>query len=183
VATIDRMHRDRGIASLAPVARYALVAIALLAIAACGPRASSSPATSSAPASKPPAETDVPTPTQTFDPNLPGQTETEWGPIWDAVPGTFPVPEGATPAEPETGPASAAYTVPLDRVTTRQLAEFYRDGLDVRGYSASLDGPLEDGSFTVWSSSGYGCDVLVTILPRGGESLITVLYGTGCAFE
>ena len=45
-----------------------------------------------------------------------------------------------------------------------------------------MDGPLEDGSFTVWSASGYGCDSLVTILPRGEESLITVLFGAGCPF-
>jgi hypothetical protein len=111
------------------------------------------------------------------------QSDAEWGPIWDAVPATFPVPDGAKPTEPDKGPVSAAYTVPLGRSTARQVAEFYRDGLDERGYSATLDGPLEDRSLTVWSSNGYGCDALVTILPRGNESLITVLYGTGCGFE
>lgn len=187
MATIATMHPDRGTPPLPPaglvirVAVLALVALAATSLAGCSPGASPGPATPPAPSR--PSETDVPTPETTPNPSLPGQTETEWGLIWDAVPATFLVPEGATPAEPETGPASAAYTVPLDRLTARQLAEFYRGGLDERGYSASLDGPLEDGSFTVWSSNGYGCDVRVTILPRGDESLVTVLYGAGCAFE
>jgi hypothetical protein len=52
----------------------------------------------------------------------------------------------------------------------------------ISGLGRGLDGPLEDGSFTAWASSGYGCDVLVTALPRGNESYVTVLYGSGCPF-
>jgi hypothetical protein len=159
----------------------AIAGLALLLLAGCAASADSS-ATPTLPIPSPTFHGD-PTANATPGPSLPGQTETERGPIWDIVPSTFPVPEGATPTEPEAGPASAAYTVPRDRSTAGRLAEFYRTGLDDRGYSASTDGPLEDGSITVWSSNGYGCEVFVTILPRGDESLITVFYGAGCSFD
>jgi hypothetical protein len=40
-----------------------------------------------------------------------GQTDTDWGPIWNEVPPGFPVPEGAKAAEAGSEPVSAAYTV------------------------------------------------------------------------
>jgi hypothetical protein len=129
-------------------------------------------------------DTDQPVETESLAPNLPGQSDTDWGPIWDDVPPAYPVPEGAKPAEAANGPVSAAYTVASSIATPRALAEFYAGALDEGGYGGTgIDGPLEDGSLTVWSTSGYGCDSLVTILPRGQESLITVLFGALCTFE
>ncbi|MEZ0239879.1 MAG: hypothetical protein ACAH65_03695 [Chloroflexota bacterium] len=172
------MPRTRPTASLAPVA---LLVIAGL-VAACGYGNDGDVVGSNAPQSAPPL-TDTPTEEVSLNPDLPSQSEAEWGPIWDELPATFPVPPGVKSAEADKGPVSAAYTVPLASSTARQIAEFYEATLNERGYSASIDGPLEDGSITTWATNGYGCDVLVTILPRSDESLITVLYGTGCAFE
>ena len=87
-------------------------------------------------------------------------------------------------ADAESGPVSGAFTVANDVAAPLAIAEFYRDTLEELGIGGTaLDGPLEDGSYTVWSSNAYTCDSFVTILPRGSESLITVLYGAGCIYE
>lgn len=164
----------------------AVLAVLSLMVGACGfgPGDSGGSPSASLIATSAPAETDQPIETETFDPSLPGQSESEWGPIWDAVPASYPVPEGAVPADADQGPVSAAYTVASDVAEARAIAEFYRDALEEDGFGGSLmDGPLEDSSFTVWSSNGYGCDSLVTVLPRGEESLITVLFAALCRFE
>ena len=121
-------------------------------------------------------------PSESLDPSLPGQSETEWGPIWDAVPANFPLVEGAEPAEAPSA-ASAAYTIERSVLTPRAIADFYQAGFAAKSLGGRVDGPLEDGSVTSWGSNGYGCDVLVTILPRGDESLVTVLYGADCDFD
>jgi hypothetical protein len=52
------------------------------------------------------------------------------------------------------------------------------------GYGGTVDGPFEDGSYTAWASNGYGCDMLVSTLPRGPEeTFVTVLYGALCPFS
>ena len=112
-----------------------------------------------------------------------GQSETGWGTIWDALPDWFPMPDGAKAADARSGPVSGAYTVPTTKGTAAQIAAFFRDELDAIGYGTGLDGPLEDGSYTVWSSNGEGCDTLTTVLPRGDENLVTILYAAGCHFE
>ena len=175
---MDRVRPAAYFAFLAPVG----LAIALVfALAACGGPASSG--ADQSPTASPPAVTPDDQATPSLDPNLPGQSEVEgWGPIWDELAPSYPVFDGAVPTEPEAGPVSAAYTVPNVTAAPRDIAQFYLDALDEAGYGTGMDGPLEDGSFTVWSASGYGCDSLVTILPRGEESLITVLFGAGCPF-
>jgi hypothetical protein len=152
-----------------------------LALAACGGPASSG--ADETPGTSAPTATPGDEATPTVDPNAPGQSEVEgWGPIWDALAPSYPVFEGAVPTDPEAGPVSAAFTVPNVTAAPRDIAQFYAEALDEAGYGTGLDGPLEDGSFTVWSSDAAGCDSLVTVLPRGEESLITILFGAGCAF-
>ena len=172
------MHRPR---SIVPV-----LAIVSLLVAACGygGDGTQSGSPGSVPVATTPDDTDSPDATESIDPNLPPKSETAWGPIWNAIPPSYPVPDGAEAADPDHGPVSGAYTVASSVAAPRAIGEFYRDALDEGGFGGTgLDGPLEDGSFTVWSASGFGCDSLVTILPRGAESLITVLYGAGCQFN
>ena len=162
------------------------LALVSIFVAACGSGPSGTPSASSAslPASSAPAETDVALETEPVDPNLPPTSETEWGTIWNEIPPSYPVPDGAKIADPDHGPVSAAFTVATNVAAPRAIGEFYRDALEEDGFGGTgLDGPLEDGSFTVWSSNGYGCDSLVTILPRGAESLVTILFGAGCPFS
>ena len=114
-----------------------------------------------------------------------GQTDSDWGPIWNEVPPDFPVPAGAEPAEPDNGPVSAASTIPTSALANPlAVTQFYVDAFSAAGYGGGRDGPLEDGSYTAWASNGYGCDILVTVVPRGDEELLaTVLYGAGCPFS
>jgi hypothetical protein len=171
------MHRAGSVAFLALIA---------FLLGACGFGPSETSGSSAGPsliATRGP-ETDAPVETESLPPDLPGQSDTAWGPIWDDVPPAYPVPDGAEPADADQGPVSAAYTVPSAVATPRALADYYAAALDEGGYGGTgIDGPLDDGSLTVWSTSGYGCDSLVTILPRGKESLVTVLFGALCRFE
>lgn len=162
-----------------------LACVALIA-SACGTGVETpgGSAGASGPLGSPPPETDRPVETESLPPNLPGQSDTDWGPIWDAVAPSYPVPEGAKPADAATGPVSGAYTVATSVSTARQVADFYASALEEANFGGTgIDGPLEDGSFQVWSSTSDGCNSRVTILPRGQESLITILYGTLCPFE
>ena len=109
-----------------------------------------------------------------------GQTETEWGRIWDAVPASFPRFEGSTTAEEAaTGPASATLVVP--GATASSVASWMTGRLADAGYT--VDGgsaALEDGSFVLDARRDPGCRVGVTIAPTGGMTTVTVLYGAGC---
>jgi hypothetical protein len=112
-----------------------------------------------------------------------GQVDSEWGPVWDALPAAFPVHPGAQEAEPDV-PASAAFTIPATAtVTARAVATWYGERLATTG-PGGIDGPLEDGSYTAWSSKGDGCDIRVSALPRGSEEIsVTVFLGALCPFE
>ena len=160
-----------------------LLAIVALVAGACStnPGDTAEPAATGGAVGSAPAATEAPG--DSIGSPAAGQSDTEWGTIWDALPSSFPVPDGAKVADAPSGPVSGAYTVPKTKSTAAEIAAFFRDELDSIGYGTGLDGPLEDGSYTVWSSSGEGCETLTTVLPRGDESLVTVLYGAGCAFE
>ena len=177
-ATIRPMPR-LGASALASLA----VASLLLGVAACRPNGNVPTAAvdTMAPATGQPIASPTPVP-ETLPPAE--QVETEWGPIWAEVPDGFPIPPGAQPAEADTT-VSAAWTVPAaKRPATREVAQFYVDRFSYAGLGGGLDGPLEDGSYTAWASSGYGCDILVTAQPRGDdEAFATVLYGAGCPFS
>ena len=164
----------------APAALLMLLGLLPIACSA-NPGATASPV---APTARPTPVTSEPPASVEPTQELPSQSESVWGLIWDAVPGSFPVPTGATAADaPQQGPVSGAWTVPVADVSAPELAGYYRDALDENGWGTGIDGPLEDGSYTVWSSNGYGCETFTRILPRGDESLITVLFGSGCPFR
>jgi len=114
-------------------------------------------------------------------PSLPSQTDTAWGRIWDAVPSTFPVIQGAVPAT-DTGEGAASALLALQAPDAMVIAAFYRDALQAMGMTVSMDGPLEDGSVTVSGADGNNCAVQVSVKPAGSTNLISVLYGAGCPF-
>lgn len=160
----------------------ALVALVLLAGCSTAPAPPASEA-----ATTPSTATDTPAATTAEPATSPpvAQAETDWGPIWTAVPAGFPGPPGGQPADDGDGPASAAWTVAgSDASATRSIADGYVEAFSTAGYGGGVDGPLEDGSWTAWASNGYGCDILVTVRPRGSaENLVTVLFGAGCPFR
>jgi hypothetical protein len=78
------------------------------------------------------------------------------------------------------GATSAQLSVPR---SVGDVAAFYVSALDAAGWSASRDGPLEDGSIDVTATKGEGCQLAISILPFAEGSLVRALYGAGCPFE
>jgi hypothetical protein len=113
-----------------------------------------------------------------------GQTDTEWGRIWDTLPSDFPEIPGARPSEEATtGPASATLVLEgnVARLAATALVDLLaKDGLPTAG----LGTPLEDGSYTLDATgSAPGCKVQATVKPMGGETFVTILYGAACPHD
>ena len=131
--------------------------------------------------------TSAPAPTASPVAALPGKAETAWGPIWSGVPPWFPMPAGASPVEVGPEPVSGAFDVPASSGDARAIAEFYRAALEAASMplTPTVDGPLEDGAFTVDAISGtYGppCSIQVRSAPLGDMTRLTILYGAGCEY-
>lgn len=137
----------------------------LVAVAACG---TTSPGTPS------------PAPTSSLVAALPGQTETDWGVIWDTLPADFPVYEGAVPsAESASGPASANLVV--DGVDPSAVATWTDSALSNAGFTITGgQESMEDGSIALDAVRAPDCRVLVTSAPLGSLTSITILYGASC---
>ena len=167
-----------------PLSRRAGITTALvIALAACQPATGSlAPAASTAAtASSVAPSSELKPSVQESSPPLAGQTDTDWGRIWDSLPAAFPRYPGSTSAEAAaTGPASAVLAV--QGVEAKTIADWTRSELEQATYSTeALSGPLEDGSFVLDSTgSAPGCRVQVSIAPLGGLATVTVRYGAGC---
>jgi hypothetical protein len=109
-----------------------------------------------------------------------GQTDTEWGRIWDSLPAGFPAFAGSTASEEAaTGPASA--TLVADGNVAKAAATYFAGALGSAGYT--VDGaasPLEDGSYVLEAAHGTGCKIQVGVTPIGGQTRIAVRYGAAC---
>jgi hypothetical protein len=152
----------------------AVALVSLFAFAACGSSASSATPTPAAAASV------VPSVTGSIPP-VSGQTDTEWGRIWDTLPSGFPTYPGSTPGEETaSGPASANLVV--DGLDAKGIATLLQTLLTQAGYTtAGLSGPLEDGSYVLdMTGPPAGCKLQVTAAPTGGLTTVTILYGAAC---
>lgn len=160
----------------------ALLAVALV-IAGCGSTASSVPAGSAVQPTPSTAGSSAAPPAQSGGAAA-GQTDTEWGRIWDTLPSDFPEIAGARPSEEAaTGPASA--TLVLEGNVARPVATALVDLLAKNGFpTAGLGTPLEDGSYTLDATGSIpGCKVQATVKPMGGETFVTILYGAACPHD
>jgi hypothetical protein len=113
-----------------------------------------------------------------------GQTDTEWGRIWDTLPSGFPTYPGSTPGEETaTGPASADLVV--DGIDAKGIVTLLQTLLQRAGYeTVGLSGPLEDGSYVLeMTGSATGCKVRIGATPTGGLTTITILYGAACPHD
>jgi hypothetical protein len=150
-------------------------------VVACGPSSSgvSSPATATAPATGPATETPSPS-TPSTSAALTGQTDTEWGRIWDTVPSGFPVFPGATPADDAGGePVSARLAV--EGGDPEAIAIWLQDALEQATFSTlGLNGPGEDGGFVIDSAGEGDCRIQTSIVPLGGETFVSIRYGADC---
>jgi hypothetical protein len=157
-------------------------------VAACGSAASSaSPAgsggASSATSGPPVASAGEPFVSASLAPQG-GQTDTDWGRIWDTLPSGFPTVNGATPGdETATGPATANLVV--DGVDAKGITNQLETLLKQAGYTtAALSGPLENGGYVLeMNGSGAGCQLQVTAAPTGSLTTLTILYGAGCPHD
>ena len=113
-----------------------------------------------------------------------GQTDTEWGRIWDTLPSDFPPIPGAQPSEEASeGPASATMVVPGD--VARQVANAMLTFLPGAGFETEgRPAPLESGAYVVEATGPTaGCKIQMTIEPKGGVTLLTILYGAACPHD
>jgi hypothetical protein len=113
-----------------------------------------------------------------------GQTDTDWGRIWDTLPGGFPMVGGATPGEETaTGPATADLVV--DGVDAKGITTRFETLLEGAGFTtAGLSGPLENGGYVLaMNGSTPGCEVQVSVTPTGSLTTLTILYGASCPHE
>jgi hypothetical protein len=169
-----------------------VLALAVVVLGACSPASSREPATPTGPspsrtADGSPGPTPVPTPAESAGSSAepsgePTQTDTAWGRIWDAIPASFPLPEGAIPSEPIGREASSAEfavgAAPTD------LTVFYHSVLSAAGYDpVSVQSPLEDGSQVIDAAGAGGCKARVTITPLSGVTHVTILYAATCPFR
>ena len=109
-----------------------------------------------------------------------GQTDTDWGRIWDELPEAFPVYPGATPAdEAATGPVSATFA--LEGADPRTVATWMQTELERAAYrTEASNGPFEDGSFVLELVGSTECRIEVSVAPLGGLTTVTVRYGAAC---
>ena len=167
--------------SLASVAIVAALAIAVTACVSGGasPAASTVPADTTAPS----AAASASAPAASLGSAI-GQTDTDWGRIWDTLPNGFPSVPGATKAdEGATGPASADLAVPgkdAKGVATQLQAALTQAGFTTIGRS----GPLENGGYSLdMTGSPAGCQLQVTATPAGSMTTVVILYGASCPHD
>ena len=159
----------------------ALVVVALV-IAACGSTATSSPSSAAQQPAPSTAGSSAAPPAKSAAAG--SQTDTEWGRIWDTLPGNFPSIPGARPSE-EAATGAASANLVIEGNVARLVATALVGQLAKNGFpTAGLGTPLEDGSYTLDATgSAPGCKVQLTIKPMGGETLVTVLYGAACPHD
>ena len=155
-----------------------LVLVGLVA-AGCGSGAASVAPESPTLAPRPSVPPSV---TGSIPPSTPaGQTDTDWGRIWDTLPSDFPTFPGSTPAEETaTGPASANLVVNGGKAN--EIATFFQTRLEQAGFrTQGVSGPLEDGGYVLdMTGPVAGCDVNVAVTPKGSLTTVTILYGADC---
>ncbi len=134
----------------------------------------------------PPSVTAVPAPSTSAQPSdvngAPpvGQTDTDWGRIWDELPEAFPVFPGATPADDAaTEPVSATFA--LEGADARAVATWMQTELERAAYrTEALNGPFEDGRYVLDLVGTGECRIEVAVGPLGGLTTVSVRYGAAC---
>ena len=165
VRTREAMHGTMAVMRIPSLILVGCLLASAVALVACGSTASPPPTTA---------------PTSSLVPPITGQTDTEWGRIWDTLPADFPIYPGATPSdEAAEGPASA--TLVVDGDVAGEVATWMTEQLRLDAYAVDgMNESLEDGSYVVEATREAGCRVQVTATPTGSLTTVTILYGTSC---
>lgn len=169
----------------APLRRVApLVLVAVLA--GCGSSVPPSPARSGAPSAGP-SLTPVPGgPTPTTAPTLPPTSVPEsnpaLGPVWNALPPSWPTLPGQSESEIGTD-ASAILVV---KGTPKVLATRLETALKGLGWTVDVGSPLEDGSIVIDAThEPAGCRAQAQLSGShdgSNDGTEVVYYGAGCPF-
>jgi hypothetical protein len=165
----------------------ALAVLALLLIPlACGPADPTSSPSPSAATSTADSTGQLPSGSVApgaSDPLPVGQTDTEWGRIWDDVPAGFPTYPGSTPANDASSEAvSARYAIVGG--DPGEIASWMQAALANAGYSTeALSGPFEDGSHVLDVVGDEECRIQTTISPLGRLTFVAVRYGATCPLD
>jgi hypothetical protein len=156
--------------------RLLLTVPVVLMLAACG-GTSGSPQSTSGQTGEPAA---TPSAAPSSSTTAAGQTDTEWGRIWDTIPAGFPRFPGSTIADEAGGQSvSARFAVPGG--DAQEIASWMQGALESATFSTvGLNGPFEDGSFVLDSVGDGDCRIQTTISPAGDTTFISVLYGASC---
>jgi hypothetical protein len=109
-----------------------------------------------------------------------GQTDTDWGRIWDELPEAFPIYPGATPADDaETELVSGTFA--LEGAEARAVAAWMQTEFERAAYrTEALNGPFEDGSYILELAGTGDCRIEVAVGPMGGLVTVSVRYGADC---
>ena len=161
----------------------AIAAVLAFAIVACDPAGGTPPPTSiatSGPADPTPLISTEPIEPGTSDGPPAGQTDTEWGRIWDGVPAGFPTYPGSTIADDASSdPVSARYAI--IGADPAEVASVLQAALETASFGTEgLSGPLEDGSFVLDSVGEGECRIHTRIAPMARLTFVSVSYGAAC---
>jgi hypothetical protein len=146
-------------------------------VAACNPGLPPSPSNSAA---APTTSGEPSTAPSNTDAGEIGQTDTDWGRIWDGVPEAFPIYPGATHAD-DVATELVSATFVLADGDPRAVAAWMQTELERATFATeALNGPMEDGSYVLESTGSSGCRIQVSIAPAGGLTSLGVRYGADC---
>lgn len=166
-----------------------VVTLALFVLAGCTSAAatpSGSPAADASAAPSPAASAMAASPSPADASPSPSpkvtQTDTSWGPIWDAVPASFPVPTGA---EPVSVNEAVSTSWSIQGTDAASVAQEMQTALEAAGYStAASSGPLENGARIIDSvGASSACAVQTRVTPLGDTVSVTVMFGAACPFR
>jgi hypothetical protein len=170
--------------ALRPILAISLATLSL----ACNPGANvPTPRASASAPSALPSLTPVPGgnsagPSPVSSPVSQTDSKTAIGLIWDELPASFPLIQGAVPVETGSGPTSGTFAV------GSSVADAVADleaGLRSQGLTVDAGSPLEDGTVVLEAQGGPnpGCRIEVRFTPLSGTTMMAVLYGAACPFS
>ncbi len=80
-------------------------------------------------------------------------------------------------------PVSGTFDLPAEAGAVADIARTYADALGAAGWTVTVDGPLEDGSFVVDAArAGTSGAARIQAPPLEAVGLLTVLYAADCPF-
>ena len=156
-----------------PSDRLLIVIVALaITVTACGPGV-----VTASPSPRPSTESPAPATSSALPA---GQTDTEWGRIWDELPAGFPIYPGSTLAG-DASPEAVSGRYAIVGGDPAEIASWMQTALEAATFSTeALSGPLEDGRYVLDSVGQGDCRIETTVVPLSRLTFLSVRYGAVC---